>query len=75
MGTKYRVDRVDSMRVPCGMNSIRYVGDSWEMARRTFNLIDTGKDAWGQDNPAYGVVLSVWDNDERDYVIKCVKGL
>ena len=72
---KYRVDRVNSLRVPCGMNSIRYVGDSWGDARKVYDYLDTGKDAWNRPNPAYGVVLSVWNEVKNDYVIKCSKGL
>lgn len=72
---KYRVDRANSLCVPCGMNSICYIGDSWDEARKVYTYLDTGKDAWNQPNPAYGVVLSVWNEVKNDYVIKCSKGL
>ncbi len=75
MGTKYRVDRVTNAQTPCGMNSIRYIGDSWKVARALFERIPTGFDAWDQPNAAYGVILSVWDDNKRDYVVKCSKGL
>jgi len=75
MTNKYRVDRVTNAAVPYGMNSIRYLGDDWNVARALFERIPTGLDAWDQPNAAYGVVLSVWDETKRDYVVKCQKGL
>lgn len=70
---KYRVDRASSRSVPCGMGSIRYIGDSWEEAVRTFRQLQAGLDAWNQPNPAYGVILSVWKVDK--YTVKLDKGL
>jgi hypothetical protein len=75
MGTKYRVDRVTNARTPCGMNSIRYIGDNWNVARALFDRISTGLDTWDQPNADYGVILSVWDESRRDYVVKCSRGL
>lgn len=72
---KYRVDRVINSRVPCGMNSIRYIGDNWTIAYALFNRIPQGLDAWDQPNEAYGVILSVWDSSKSDYVVKLSKGL
>lgn len=71
--TTYRVDRVMDRRVPCGMNSIVYVGRSEREARRAFAKTQPGRDAWNQPNGAYGVILSVWNG--KDYVIKDAKGL
>lgn len=72
----YRVDRNDSeVRTPCGMNSLLYLGDSWDKARQIFNAADVGLDAWNQPNSRYGVTLSVWNDDKRDYIIKCMKGV
>lgn len=75
MPNTYRVDRVNSYRVPCGVNSIIYIGDNWEKARRIFAVTRQGTDTWGAPNAAYGVILSMWDDTKRDYVIKCSKGI
>ncbi len=72
---EYRVDRANSLQVPCGANSIVYIGDSFEDARYVYNQTDPGKDAWNQPNATYGVLLSVWNPDTHDYRIKCSKGL
>lgn len=71
--TTYRVDRVMERRVPCGMNSILYYGKSAGRASAAFETARVGLDPWNQENPAYGVVLSIWDG--FDYVIKREKGL
>lgn len=71
---KYRVDVADAPRVPCGMCSIRYVGDDHAEAKRTFNKTEAGYDTWGNANPAYGVVLSKWSDTAQDYVILSRKG-
>ena len=75
--SQYRVDRVDSRTVPCGMNSILYLGDSYQQALRVFSKAETGLDAWNQPNPAYGVVLSSWRGQRLtgDYVIQKEKGI
>lgn len=65
----YRVDLVDSMSVPCGMNSIVYIGDDPTDARATFMVTPVGLDAWGRQNGHYGVVLSRWSYAEGDYII------
>lgn len=72
---KYRVDRSNTLSTPCGMNSLLYIGDNWDDARQVYNYVDTGKDAWNQPNDAYGVILSVWSDNLRDYIVKCSKGL
>jgi hypothetical protein len=36
----YRVDRVNSRRVPCGMNSIRYIGDNAKEAHKVFDQLE-----------------------------------
>lgn len=77
MGTKYRVDVSDSpVVVPCGMNSIRYLGDNWSEARTVFAATQVGRDAWNQENILYGVTLSVWSGQHLtgDYVVKVSKG-
>lgn len=55
---------------PCGMNSIVYVGDNYATAMHVYNFITGGKDAWNQPNPEYGVGLSLWNPDRREYVTK-----
>lgn len=69
----YRVDRVNSRRVPCGMNSLRYLGDNAKEAHKVFDQLEPGLDSWNQPNLAYGVIFSVWNGE--DYVIKWEKGL
>lgn len=72
---KYRVDRASSKRTPCGMVSALYIGDDWAEARRIYDAADTGLDPWGEPNAAYGVLVSVWNERARDYVVKMRKGL
>lgn len=69
----YRVDRVNSRRVPCGMNSIRYIGDNAKETHEVFSRLKPGFDVWDRLNCTYGVIFSVWNGNE--YVIKRVKGL
>ena len=69
----YRVDRVNSHAVPCGMNSIRYIGDDASEAHRVYDKLKEGFDAWDNLNITYGVIFSVWDG--KKYVIKRKKGL
>jgi hypothetical protein len=70
---KFRVDRVNSRVVPCGMNSIRYIGGCQREANDTFVKLKPGFDSWDALNCTYGVILSVWNGEE--YVIKREKGL
>lgn len=70
----YRVDVSNDPRVPCGMCSIRYVGDNYEEAKRTFNKTEAGYDKWSNPNPAYGVLMSKWDNTKQEYVVLSRKG-
>jgi len=71
----YRVDRNDSKsNVPCGMNSILYIGDSLRQAERVFNNAEAGINSWNQANANYGVTLSTWDSGRNDYVVKRFKG-
>ena len=69
---KYRVDRNNKRHVPCGMNSIQYIGDNLAEAKRRFNLTLTGFDCWGKVNSTYGVILSEWNG--TDYSIIDSKG-
>jgi len=69
----YRVDRVNSRRVPCGMNSIRCLGHNAKVAHKFFDQLEPGLDSWNQPNLAYGVIFSVWNGE--DYVIKREKWL
>lgn len=73
MGTRFRVDRADSIRTPVGMNALRYVGNSLRDANRTFDVLLPGFDAWDQPNRAYGVLLSEWDYAKRCYVARNFK--
>lgn len=75
MGTKYRVDRnacALGVRVPCGMNSLLYLGDSYRDASRAFEAAQPGIDSWGKPNATFGVTLAVWNGN--DYVVKRKKG-
>lgn len=58
----YRVDVVNEDRVPVGMNSIRYVGDSFNAARKAFHETEPGYNEWGVADDTYFVVLSKWDS-------------
>ena len=64
---KYRVDRADRGVTPCGMNSILYIGDNSRQALLVFRNATTGKDAWNQPNPEYGVILSEWSDKHNEY--------
>jgi len=57
---KYRVDAVEANRVPCGMNTIIYLGDNKRSAQGVF--IDRAS----SDRPA---ILSEWRTNLADYVI------
>jgi len=63
MKNTYRVDTVrhGSTTTPCGMNSIRYLGDSLPAARRALAAIPTGVTPWNVPDAAYGLLLSRWD--------------
>lgn len=69
---RYRVDRNNTRTVPCGMNSIQYIGDNLVEAKRRFQLALTGFDCWGKVNANYGLILSEWTGN--DYRIIDVKG-
>jgi len=71
----YRVDVAMARSVPVGMLSILYIGDDWHYANRVFNGADVGRSPWGEENAAYGVILSVWNPDTHEYVVKRTKGL
>lgn len=75
MSTNIRVDRVNQRQVPCGMNSLRYLGNDFRKAYLVFKSLEVGLDTWNQPNCTYGVILSVWNSAQSQYVIKCEKGL
>jgi hypothetical protein len=56
------------------MNSIVWAGNSLHEARKAFNRAVPGIDEWSKPNARYGVVLSVWSDEKRDYVIQQWKG-
>jgi len=71
---KYRVDRNKSAdSVPCGMNSLIHLGDSFNVAKDYFRKTTPGLDTRGQPNLLYGVTLAAWDESELKYVIKMSK--
>ena len=71
MVNKYRVDRAIEAPAPeVGMNSILYIGDSYEHATKVFMHATGGKDEWNQPNCLYGVMLSIWNPDRNDYMVK-----
>jgi hypothetical protein len=72
---EYRVDRVDSMHVPRGMNSLVYLGRNYHKALCIFDQTCTGFDAWGQPDETYGLVLSQYVFDKRGYQILKSKGV
>jgi hypothetical protein len=66
MSTKYRVDRVDTLRCPCGMTSIIYLGDSKRDATQV--LLDA-------ELKSKGVALFEWDNERRNYIAISWRGI
>ncbi len=75
MSTKYRVDRVDTLRCPCGMGSIIYLGDSKRDATQVLLDADLKRDAWNKHNDRYGVALFEWDSNRRDYIAISWRGI
>lgn len=69
----YRVDKTDEYRVPCGMNSIRYIGDSETKARKVYAQTQPGADEWNRPQPQTFVILSKWNG--ADYTIIQSKGV
>jgi len=61
MRNKYRVDVTDTLVVPCGMSTIRYLGMDIDRARKVF------------DDTQGNVLLSMWNEDTRDFVVFGVK--
>ena len=73
MRNEWRVDRADGAYAPCGMNSIRSLEESERKARRVFDSLVPGFDAWDQPDSKYGVVLSRWNPSKCEYVAVAVK--
>lgn len=69
MLNEWRVDRAEGQCVPCGMNSIRYLGEEVAEARDVFLSLQPGFDAWAQPNPKYGVLLSRWNPANQVYEV------
>lgn len=67
MRNEWRVDRTEG-ECPCGMNSIRYLGESEREARRVYSELIIGFDAWDQPSDAYGVGLFRWSPNLCEYV-------
>lgn len=75
MANKYRVDRnacALGVSVPCGMNSLLYLGDNALEARKAFDVAEPGLDSWGRPNATFGVTMAVWNGE--NYIVKCKKG-
>lgn len=70
--TTYRVDVNKSQTVPCGMNSIRYMGKSKAEALKVYNQTLIGFNSWHGVDSSYGVVLSSWSGkySDSDSIIK-----
>ena len=75
MTTRFRVDVAKKRVVPCGMTSIRYMGDNFKEAKSVFHAIQPGIDAWDRPDDNYGVILSEWNCLISDYVVSLDKGL
>jgi hypothetical protein len=73
MNIHYRVDRANFEFVPCGMNSIQYLGSSFKEARKVFNSIPSGYDVWNKPNSTYGLILSIWNENTQYYVTNLSK--
>ena len=63
----YRVDRNDSLNIPCGMNSILYIGENRNKAISMFKRASIGLDTWGGEDNGYGVLFSKWDDKKSAY--------
>jgi len=75
MGTTYRVDRVDTLKCPCGMASILYLGDSKREATQVLLDAELKLDKWNKPNDKYGVVLFEWYDLGKQYVPKSWRGI
>lgn len=74
MRNEWRVDRTEG-ECPCGMNSIRYLGESEREARRVYSDLVIGFDAWDQPNKTWGVGLFRWSTSLCEYVRMAFKGI
>ena len=72
---EYRVDRARVPVTPVGMNSLIHIGGSAINAGNVFAEARPGRDPWGRKDPAYGVLLSRWDAQRREYVVVASKGI
>lgn len=72
---RYRVDRHNLPVTPAGMNSIVYIGENWLYAQAMYANTATGLDIWDKPDPTFGVILSVWDDQQRDYRVLKTKGI
>jgi len=71
---RFRVDRNKSRtKVPCGMNSIIYVGDQFNVAYAIFKESFPGIDEWGQVDKLYCVTLAEWSSFKKDYIVSYCK--
>lgn len=67
---RYRVDRsLNEKSCPCGMNSLRYLGESLKSATEVFDTLEAKGSMDGK-----GVILSMYDEEKREYVVKRSKG-
>jgi hypothetical protein len=57
------------------MSSLLYLGSNWQDARRVFDTAEVGRDAWNQPNELYGLTLSVWSDEKREYIVKATRNL
>jgi len=75
MSTKYRVDRVDTLTAPCGMNSLLYLGGNKREATQVMLDAEIKRDAWNKPNDRYGVVLFEWYDLGKRYVPVSWRGI
>jgi len=56
------------------MNAMLYYGTSLKQATEAFKKAETGLDGMSNKNPTYGVVLSVYVLNSRDFIVSQYKG-
>lgn len=65
----YRVDINCNNYVPCGMNTIAYIGDSLTLAKRHFIALQLNKEKTHLGAPITKGILSKWCDNKKDFII------
>ena len=65
MRNKYRVDVTETLKVPCGMNTVKYIGNSRNQAIKVYERTEPGHK---------NVLLSYWSEVVKNFVCFKIKG-